>query len=125
MADNTGVTAEELFSRAMLIVPEPDKVVTGTDLQGIQHRGGVYVFFNEFGECLYVGISTDLSKRVPAHLHEGRGNKDLTKYINEGNRVTVELRYEDNASYRELYESYLIIQLVPRFNVAKTEYEKL
>lgn len=113
----------ELFDNALLKVPETEESLTLAQLeQGERFKdvGGVYTFFNEHGEPLYVGISNSLAKRVPAHIRAKAGNKDLYRYISSGKDVYVDVFYARDKQFQEVYESYLIHQLQPRFNVAKT-----
>jgi hypothetical protein len=122
------ITLRELFEEALLSLPKTDDRLTLTDLrQGIRFkgRGGVYVFYNIHHEPLYVGISNRLDRRVPEHLSSSKGNKDLIHYIDSGKYVYVDVFYEDDKLYQEVYESYLIYQLNPRFNVGKTGREKI
>lgn len=122
------ITLGELFADSLLSIPPTDARLSLHSLkQGARFkgRGGVYVFYNRHNEPLYVGISSRLDRRVPEHLVEGRGNKDLFQYIQSGKYVYVEVFYEDSKLYQEMYESYLIHQLNPRFNVSKTDRERL
>ncbi|MED4616811.1 GIY-YIG nuclease family protein, partial [Priestia megaterium] len=82
-------------------------------------------FYNKYHEPLYVGISCNLSKRVPEHLGSSKGNKDLIQYINSKDGVYVAVFYEEDKGYQEMYESYLIKVLNPRYNVMKTGREKI
>lgn len=115
------LSVEQLFKERLLTLPRFKEVKPAIDLlkgNGAFNRvGGVYVFYNEYEEPLYVGISDNVNRRVKAHL-TGRGSKDLKRY-NVG-KLKVAVFYESNVAYREIYESYLIETLQPRFNVAKT-----
>lgn len=115
------LSVEQLFAERLLELPEFNEDRPAKDLlsgNGAFNRsGGVYVFFNEYEEPLYVGISDNVNRRIKAHL-TGRGSKDLKRY--NVNKLKVAVFYEKNVAYREIYESYLIETLQPRFNVAKT-----
>lgn len=122
------ISLRELFIEALLSIPTPEDRLSLDDLQQgsrFKSRGGVYVFYNLHNEPLYVGISNRLDRRVPEHLGSSKGNKDLIHYIASGKYVYVEIFYEPKKMYQEVYESYLIYQLEPRFNVGKTGREKL
>ena len=122
------ISLSELFSKALLKIPKTVDILSLPDLlrgARFDSRGGVYVFYNVHHEPLYVGISNRLDKRVPEHLGSTKGNKDLIQYTKAGKYVYVAVFYEDNKMYQEVYESYLIYQLNPRFNVQKTGREKL
>lgn len=117
------ISVRELFDKALLSVPHPHGSRSLRSLQNgdtFKHVGGVYIFFNQYKEPLYVGISNDVGKRVREHLGTPKGNKDLCQYIEAGNYISVQAIYEPDKKYQEVYESYLIHQLNPRFNIQKT-----
>jgi excinuclease UvrABC nuclease subunit len=121
-------TVRELFTEALLSIPAIDKRLTLHELQKgakFADRGGVYIYYNIHHEPLYVGISNSLYRRVPEHISSSKGNKDLVHYIASGKYVYADVFYEDEKMYQEVYESYLIHQLNPRFNVQKTGREKI
>lgn len=122
------VNIEELISNKLLKIPKIDEVLYVEDLQN-GHRfkatGGVYIFYNRHHEPLYVGISHSLYKRVPEHLGSSKGNKDLIQYLSSRDGAYVAVFYENDKAYQELYESYLIKILDPRFNISKTGREKI
>lgn len=84
--------------------------------------GGVYGFIGESDQLLYVGISDNVGRRISAHLNGG-GSQDIFRY----NRDLLKVNFfeEENPLYRDLYESYLIYTLNPRYNIGKTDKEKL
>lgn len=117
------VHVSEIFNKRLIALPkEAEKHVLSSFniVKGIQSRGGIYVYRNSNNEPLYVGISRDLHKRVADHLRPNRGNKDLHKFLTTHKDCSVTVYYEENEGYRDVYESYLIDQLRPRYNVAKT-----
>ncbi|MEH7117250.1 GIY-YIG nuclease family protein [Neobacillus vireti] len=121
------ITLDELISKEMLFIPQPDKVLSSAQLQKgerFEYRGGVYTFYNKYMEVLYVGISNNVGKRVMEHFGSPKGNKDLCKYA-ATKPVYVSVFYEDRKAYQEIYESYLIKVLNPRFNVEKTGRQKI
>lgn len=122
------ITLRELIDNSLLLLPDIEQRLTLQDLrQGIRFkgRGGVYVFYNQYHEPLYVGISNNVGKRVAEHLGGSRGNADLIQYIASGKDIYVDVFYEDSKLYQELYESYLIATINPRFNVGKTDRERI
>lgn len=127
MAKNR-VTLEELFDKALLFVPSADDSLSLQDVQAgerFKPQGGVYTFYNALNIPLYVGISGNVRKRTVDHFHEGSGNYDLYRYITAGNKGYVKVFYVENKAFQEVYESYLIETLQPRYNVAKTGRIKL
>lgn len=122
------ITLRELFEGSLLSIPETAETLTFVQLeQGLRFKdqGGVYCFYNSYHEPLYVGISDSVAKRVPKHLKWGTGNPDLFMYFKAGKGGYVSVFYEESKAYQEVYESYLIYRLNPRFNVAKTGRVKL
>lgn len=122
------LTIRELLTEALLYIPEAEDTLSCSDIKAgkrFRSGGGVYTFYNRFKEPLYVGISGNVGKRVAEHLHEGRGNKDLYRYVSAGAEAYVSVFYEDSRVYQEIYESYLIDRLQPRYNVAKTGRERI
>jgi excinuclease UvrABC nuclease subunit len=122
------ITIKELIEDKLLSIPPIDQTLSIEKLtygHRFKQGGGVYIFYSKHGEPLYVGISNNLSKRVPEHLQSSKGNRDLITYTRMYPRGFVSVFYEDDKRYQELYESYLIAVLNPRFNVQKTGREKL
>lgn len=122
------ITLGELLSNSLLIVPPAEESRSLRSLMSgatFKHTGGVYIFYNKHKEPLYVGISNDVGKRVREHLGTPKGNKDICKYLEAGNYISVQVFYEPDKMHQEVYESYLIYQLNPRFNVQKTGRQKL
>lgn len=125
------ITLEQLLDEQLLQIPEIDEVLLTEDVRRghrFKNTGGVYIFYNRFNEPLYVGISYNVGKRVPEHLFNSKGNPDLQQYLNceelqQGCYVAV--FYEKDKAKQELYESYLIKLLFPRFNINKTDRDKL
>lgn len=123
-----GITVKELLDKALLALPPVDERLTLQELQAgkrFKNRGGVYIFYNSYHEPLYVGISNRLNKRVPEHIQSAKGNKDMVHYVKAGGALIVEVFYEANKIYQEIYESYLIGVLQPRFNIEKTGRKKV
>lgn len=119
---------KQLVGDQLLDVPPEDNSMSLRQLKGGERfpdRGGVYTFYNEYHEPLYVGITVSLYKRIPEHLQSAKGNIDLVNYINSGRDGYVSVFYEGSKRYQEIYESYLIAKLSPRFNVAKTDRRKV
>lgn len=113
-------SVDDLFTKRLIETPEIEESYTATELLegngSFSGKGGVYVFYNKYKEPLYVGISDNVQRRVKAHL-TGGGSRDLALYTQ---KMYVVAFYEDDAAYRDVYESYLIHTLQPRYNIAKT-----
>lgn len=122
------ISLRELLDKALLSIPKTDATLTLEDLQHgarFKNIGGVYTFYNVYDEPLYVGISNKIDKRVHEHLGSDKGNKDLLHYLKTDNEIYVTVFYEPSKLYQEIYESYLIFVLNPRYNIAKTGREKI
>lgn len=118
----------ELFNKHMVKLPKETEEMTVQALllgSRLSPKGGIYVYFNKHNEPLYVGISYNVSSRVIQHLKRDRGNSDLYSHVHNHIGCYVIVYYEPLITYREVYESYLIHILQPRFNVAKTDRERV
>lgn len=122
------ITLEELVNNRLLSLPKVDSIKSVSKLRGgdrFRSGGGVYTFYNQYHEPLYVGISCNVGKRVLEHLGSSKGNTDLVNYTKSKDGVYVSVFYEENKAYQEIYESYLISTLNPRFNVMKTGRDRI
>lgn len=103
-------------------LPEAEVTVTYIGLKrgtAVKPLGGIYTFYSAHREPLYVGISNNVAKRLDQHF-TGKGNQDIHRYLKTGRQGYIEVFYEADRGFQELYENYLIIALKPRYNVAKT-----
>ncbi|PRZ12669.1 GIY-YIG catalytic domain-containing protein [Laceyella sacchari] len=85
---------------------------------------GLYFFYNDTGNLLYIGWSSDLTKRVRTHL---KGNANTKRFIAEV--AEVRLLFADSFdAFREQYpeccegvdiEYYLIEKMSPKYNDAR------
>ena len=116
------ITLEELLKEDLLHIDKEIHAlpVTSETLQELS-GGGVYVFKDCDNQILYVGITDDLKRRISAHL-SGYGSLDIFNYKKE--RLVLEYFIEEDVIYRDIYESYLIHQLKPRYNISKTTKKK-
>ena len=87
-------------------------------MDDLQLVGGIYVFTHEAGNCLYVGVTSNLKTRLMAHVR-GRGNRELGVLIGDRTNVDITIYKEANLSLRELYENILILANNPEFNTMK------
>lgn len=96
-------------------VPEPSGLVRKGECKSIpKDKAGVYLFYGESGRLLYVGQTIDLKTRIYAHF---------TGCTNTS-RVHKEFEYcayffEDKLTSREIYEYYMINELLPEYNKGK------
>lgn len=80
---------------------------------------GVYVLKGLTG-VLYVGMSVDIYKRVTDHLAGKDTSSSFYRNITE-----IDVFITENNSYADMLETYLIINLKPRYNIAKVPEEVL
>lgn len=121
-----GITLEDFIEEQLLILPPHEVRGMLGFINGNRFtvRKGVYVFYNRFHEALYVGISNKVSSRVLEHIQSPKGNPDLKKYVQQNKGCYITAFHEPDKSLQEIYESYLIKTLNPRFNIGKTGRQK-
>lgn len=117
------ITLNKLLQEELLSLHKNVVTLPVHSPQLAEHRyGGVYMFKDVDDNVLYVGISDNLYRRISSHL-KGYGSTDIYHYNHD--KLTVEFFREDHILYRDIYESYLIYTLNPRYNIGKTDRRKL
>lgn len=115
-------TMEDIIRDQLIKV---DKEYITVDLNdsftAVHNDGGVYIFESEDGSPLYVGITDNVGRRISSHIN-GWGNQDIYNYNTD--LLTVKYFKEEDKLIRDMYESYLIHTLKPRYNVSKTNRQK-
>jgi hypothetical protein len=82
-------------------------------------KNGIYLFFNDKDECLYVGITSGLFYRLSSYYRgNSNNNNGIVNHI-ANNHCVIKVIYEDELWKREIVETYLINTLNPMFNIAK------
>lgn len=101
----------------MIKIEPPHKTATVPvgEIGGIKGDfGGVYVFKDRFDNVLYVGKTRRFKKRLAEHLRGAGRSKLFSQHI-----FTVDL-YKLREDYeREIYETYMIDRLSPKYNIDK------
>lgn len=116
-------TLEEVLEQKLIYIPHEEVTLPSDSPLLSQHTyGGVYLFKDSDGLVLYVGMTDNIYRRITSHL-KGYGSPDLFHYKADNLQVT--FFREDEALYRDIYESYLIYLLKPRYNVGKTGRKKV
>lgn len=116
------VTLEDLLEENKLDIHKDLIELSAVSPHIKEHRyGGVYLFKDGDDKVLYVGITDNISRRISSHL-KGYGSQDIFNYKKD--YLTVTFFREDNIVYRDIYESYLIYTLRPRYNIGKTDRRK-
>ncbi|ETT64930.1 hypothetical protein BSK66_07920 [Paenibacillus odorifer] len=91
-----------------LTIPIAD---VGSVLEALRFRpGGVYVFYDGLGECLYVGQSKTLPDRLRKHLTSSPFAHEI---------ASVTLYFVSDPYEREIYETYAITTFNGKYNRAK------
>lgn len=117
------VTLDEIMSDRRLLIDKEIVTLPATSKDLLQlNTGGVYTFIGLDDLPLYVGMTDNLGRRISAHLN-GWGSKDIFNYNKD--QLKVSYFEEERIIYRDIYESYLIHVLEPRYNVSKTDKHKL
>lgn len=76
----------------------------------LMRPGGVYAFYGENGECLYVGQSKRLANRLRNHFAASPFSAQIER---------IDIYFAENPYEREIYETFAITALGGRYNKAK------
>jgi len=82
-------------------------------VDSIPNKTGIYKFFNEFNQIIYIGKSIHIKNRVEQHLRNNKSVKG-TRMIEEISRIEYELTGSELIAL--LFESELIKEHQPKFN---------
>ncbi|MBW3113504.1 GIY-YIG nuclease family protein [Bacillus sp. MCCB 382] len=95
--------------------PHKTETVAVNNFEGIRENfGGVYVFKDRFNNVLYVGKTRRFKKRLSEHLRGYGRSKLFSQHIYTADLYTLREEYD-----REIYETYMIDRLNPKYNVDK------
>ncbi|MFJ7977413.1 nucleotide excision repair endonuclease [Peribacillus sp. NPDC096379] len=78
-------------------------------------KGGIFTFFNNEGQLLFVGKARKLRQRIKKHFEDSVSPIKLHR--NEVSRI--EICYVEDPTDREIYETYIINKLEAAYNVDK------
>jgi excinuclease UvrABC nuclease subunit len=96
--------------------PELSNIYGFTDFHLIpRDKGGIFMFFNDNNELLFVGKARKLRPRIKKHF------EDTVSVIKEHrNEVTkIDVCIIEDPVHREIYETYVINELKAKYNVDK------
>lgn len=97
-------------------MPKWNAVLHYTEVINAPKHGGCYVIYSNNDEVLYVGKAENLHARLYKHFSGGYPRTGgLAHYF-----YKCAFFFEDNPMYRDMYETYLINVLQPKFNDQKT-----
>lgn len=115
-----------------ITIPTPDVTITKqkdpqlsniygfTDFHLIpRDKGGIFMFYNDKDELLFVGKARKLRPRIKKHF------EDTVSVIKDHrNEVTkIEVCINEDPVDREIYETYIINKLKAKYNVDKVLYK--
>lgn len=93
--------------------------MTGAEFQQISHtipvQAGIYKYYNDSGELLYVGKAKSLRKRVTSYFVKNHENYKTRKLVQSIHHI--EFTIVDSEQDAFLLENSLIKQFQPKFNI--------
>jgi DNA polymerase-3 subunit epsilon len=105
-------TVEEQNSKKLSLPPH----LKQEDFDNLPNRPGVYFFWNEKEELLYIGKSKEIKKRISSHFRLNIKRQKDIELKNSVHRITYEETGSDFIAL--IYECHLIKKLEPFFNVS-------
>jgi hypothetical protein len=115
----------------LITLPKPDVTITKqtapelsniygfTDFHLItREKGGIFMFYNDKDELLFVGKARKLRQRIKKHFED-----TVSPMKNHRDEVVkIEACIVENAVDREIYETYIINKNRAKYNVDKVLY---
>ncbi|WP_411345055.1 nucleotide excision repair endonuclease [Paenibacillus sp. WLX1005] len=115
-----------------ITIPEADVSITKQSNPQLSHiygftdfhlitreKGGIYMFYNEQDELLFVGKARKLRPRIKKHFED-----TVSPIKNHRDEVTrIDVCVVEDATEREIYETYIINSLQARYNMEKVFYK--
>ena len=84
-------------------------------------KGGIFFFYNEKNELLFVGKARKIRQRIKKHFEDNVS--PMKNHREEVNKIEV---YEiEDPMEREIYETYAINQFQAKYNIDKVFFERL
>ncbi|WP_068672163.1 nucleotide excision repair endonuclease [Oceanobacillus sp. Castelsardo] len=81
-------------------------------------KGGIFLFFNQNDELLFVGKARKLRQRIKKHFED-----NVSPIKNHRDEVTkIDICLVEDPMEREIYETYIVNQLQSKYNVDKVFY---
>ncbi len=111
------MTEWQSITNLNLKLPEDEIVVTINDYKSVKEISGIYKIYNHDEKLMYVGQTTNLRRRLKQHFSGKRKGYFIEKVY------LFYVEFEDEfitKSYLDMYETYLIRTLKPRYNVQQT-----
>jgi len=121
------VELDELIEEDRLELPFRKELILDRGLrerlpETVSKQGGVYFFYTEHSS-LYVGKTDNLRRRIYEHM-TNRGSEQVFRWIET---LTVRVAYivEHEPLKRDIYESYVMEQYKPRYNIDKIDRKRI
>lgn len=111
------MTEWQSITNLNVTLPEDEPEVNIMTYKNVKKRAGVYKIYNKEGKLMYIGQSKNLRRRLYEHFTGKRKGEFIE---------TVRFFYVDfedgfiTDSCLDMYETYLIRTLKPRYNVHQT-----
>jgi excinuclease UvrABC nuclease subunit len=111
-----------------ITIPTPDVSITKQEAPVLSHiygftdfiqiprdKGGIFMFYNDKGELLFVGKARKLRPRIKKHF------EDTVSAIkmNRDEVAKIDVCIVEDPVHREIYETYIINELKSKYNVDK------
>ncbi|MNO94434.1 excinuclease ABC subunit C [compost metagenome] len=115
-----------------ITIPTPDVTIMKQENPVLSHiygftdfhlitreKGGIFMFYNDKDELLFVGKARKLRPRIKKHF------EDSVSVIKEHRDevAKIEVCIVDDAVDREIYETYIVNKLRAKYNVEKVLYK--
>ncbi|GMK40289.1 nucleotide excision repair endonuclease [Paenibacillus sp. CCS19] len=100
--------------------PQMSNIYGFTDFHLInREKGGIFLFYNDRQELLFVGKARKLRPRIKKHFED-----TVSPMKNHRDEVaTIEVYLVEDAVEREIYETYIINKYRAKYNVEKVLYK--
>lgn len=100
--------------------PQQSHIYGFTDFHLIpRDMGGIFMFYNNKEELLFVGKARKLRPRIKKHFEDTVS--DIKNHRNEVTKIDVCLI--ESSVHREIYETYIVNELKSKYNVDKVFYK--
>lgn len=91
------------------------------DFDALPNRPGVYYFYNEEGEVIYIGKANNLKKRVAQHFKQNNASRRRRNFTGEVSAISYEACGTELMAF--ILESLEIKRMTPKYNHALKKYD--
>jgi excinuclease UvrABC nuclease subunit len=116
----------------LITLPEPDVTIAKQENPQLSHiygftdfhlitreQGGIFMFYNDKDELLFVGKARKLRPRIKKHFEDTVSV--VQKHRDEITKIAVCI--VDDPVHREIYETYIINEFKAKYNIDKVFYK--